>query len=106
MAQPMPFDTITRLIVTKMGQDIEHGDFYVFMNVTRRQIMACQWDGTGFGVYYKRIVEGKCAAPWTSHNDGVMRLSVDELLQILEGCEWTGRVAVTPSPPASSRGLP
>lgn len=43
---PLEFDAMARLIVGKTGQDLKHGDYYVFLNRRRRRLIACQWDGT------------------------------------------------------------
>lgn len=98
-------DALARMVMTKMGQDVVVGDYYVFIGRTRREIRCLQWDGRGFGFYFKRLEreQSRCTAPWCVRNDGVMRLDPSEMRLLLEGSEWVGRVCLSAVPPVSER---
>ncbi len=98
------FDVLTRLVVTKMGHDIAQGDYFIFLNLSRRRLRMLHWDGTAFNVYMKEIRSGRFVAPWMSApGDTVMRLVPEELKHMLDGSMWIAKVTLSPAAPISAR---
>jgi len=93
------FDGLANLVASKMHKDSLSGNYFVFLSRNRRRIKVLQWDGTGFCIYYKRLEKGQFVAPWLAGQGGnSIRLTVNELLLLLEGSEWVGRVSLSPEP--------
>lgn len=92
------FDGLSALVTQGLGRDPLAGDFYVFVNRTRRRAKVLLWDGTGLCIYAKRLERGRFACLWRDAPTAPLRLTVSELQLFLEGSTLVGRVPLSPTP--------
>jgi transposase len=92
------FDGLYALVVESLGRDPLSGDLFLFVSRNRIRAKVLQWDGTGLCVYAKRLEKGRFARLWDVAVDGEVELSASELQLFLEGCEWVGRMPLSPPP--------
>ena len=69
-----------------LGLDPHSGVIVVFRAKRGDRIKVLLWDGSGMGMAYKRLEQGKFAWPKISH--GVMRLSRAQFEALFEGLDW------------------
>ena len=96
------FDGLSAVVVNDLGRDPLAGDFFVFVNRTRKRAKVLLWDGTGLCIYAKRLERGRFACLWRDDGTKTLRLTLSELQLFLEGSTLVGRVAL--SPPIFSLG--
>ena len=92
------FDTLSALVKEGMGGEVLSGDVFLFVGRDRKRAKALFFDGTGLCLYAKRLEKGHFAAVWKRARDGPsVRLTLPELMLLLEGSEWVGQKAVSPA---------
>jgi transposase len=105
------FDGLHALVTNQMGSDALSGDLFLFVSKNRRRAKVLYWDGTGLCVFAKRLEQGHFASPWDRASDNtpmkltaselalfLEELTASELALFLEGCEWAGKVPLSPAP--------
>jgi transposase len=79
------FDSLARVVIDELGRDPMSGDLYLFVNARCTRAKVLHWDGTGLGLYIKRLEKGRFAAPWQRAHDGSITMTASELGLFLEG---------------------
>ena len=100
------FDGLSALVVKDLGRDPLAGDFFVFVNRTRKRAKVLLWDGTGLCIYAKRLEQARFACLWRDSSTSTpLALTVSELQLFLEGSTLVGRARLSPAPfvPTSAR---
>jgi transposase len=92
------FDGLSALVTQGLGQDPLSGDCYLFVSATRKRAKVLVWDGTGLGIYAKRLERGRFACLWRDAEARAVRLTMSELQLFLEGSVLVGRVTLSPAP--------
>ena len=92
------YDSLTAVVAGAMRRDVLAGDLYVFVGKDRKRAKVLYWDGTGLCVFAKRLEKGRFAAPWKHATDGSLRMTMSELTLLLEGSEFVGKLALSPTP--------
>jgi len=92
------FDGLSGLVSQGLRHDPLSGDCYLFVNATRKRAKVLVWDGTGLGIYAKRLERGRFACLWRETEARVVRLTMSELQLFLEGSTLVGRVPLSPAP--------
>ena len=92
------FDGLGALVSQRLARDPLSGDFYLFVNATRKRAKVLLWDGTGLCIYAKRLEQGRFACLWREAEARVVRLTMSELQLFLEGSTLVGRVVLSPPP--------
>lgn len=92
------FDALWGVVTTAMKHDVLSGDYFAFINKTRKRAKILWWDGTGLLVLCKRLDKGRFIAPWERPGEGPMALTPSELALLLEGSDVVGRVRLSPAP--------
>ncbi len=60
------FDALSGIIRNELGRDPLTGEVFVFLSKRRTHIKLLQWEGDGFGLYYKRLEKGTFELPVAS----------------------------------------
>lgn len=94
------FDTLAAVIKERLLLEPLGGAYFAFIGKDRRRCKVLHWDGTGLCLFSKRLEKGRFVAPWEAADaqTGTVKLTVSELLLLLEGSEWVGRVSLSPGP--------
>ena len=80
------FDSLAALIRTELDRDIISGDVFIFLNKRQTHIKCLQWEGDGFGLYYKRLEEGTFEFPDTTTPENTHSIITSkQLTLILQG---------------------
>jgi transposase len=70
----------------------------LFVNAPRKRAKVLLWDGTGLGLYAKRLEQGRFACLWRDAAARVVRLTMSERQLFLAGRALVGRGALSPAP--------
>jgi len=93
------FDGLSALVANGLGHNPLAGDFFVFVNRTRKRAKVLLWDGTGLCIYAKRLEQGRFACLWREPAPAApLRLTMSELQLFLEGSALVGRLPLSPAP--------
>jgi transposase len=92
------FDGLSALVSQRLAHDPLSGDCYLCVNATRKRAKVLLWDGTGLGIYAKRLERGRFACLWRDAGARTVRLTMSELQLFLEGSTLVGRVTLSPAP--------
>jgi len=57
------FDGLSGLVTNELNMEMESGDVFIFINRRQTHIKLLQWEGDGYGMYYKRLEEGTFELP-------------------------------------------
>ena len=87
-------------LVREAGADPFSGALYVFRAKRADRVKIVWWDGTGLCLFAKRLDEGRFR--WPRFEDGVIRLTLAQLMALIDGMEWTRLHAVRPRRPQSA----
>ena len=80
------FDGLSGIITNEMQLPIEEGDVFIFLNKRQTHIKCLQWEGDGFGLYYKRLEEGTFEFPDTTTPENTHSIITSkQLTLILQG---------------------
>ena len=94
------YDSLSAVVKERLHMEPLGGAYFAFVGKDRRRCKVLYWDGTGLCLFSKRLEKGRFVAPWLSADpeNGTVKLTVSELLLLLEGSEWVGRVSRSPGP--------
>ena len=81
----------------QLGKDALSGDCFLFSNRPRTSAKVLVYDGTGLGLYCKRLERGRFACLWKGPPGEPVALTTTELSLFLEGCELVGRQRLSPA---------
>lgn len=79
------FDSLCGIITGIMLTDALSADIYIFINRRRTQLKLLQWEGDGFGLYYKRLEKGTFEIPATEENQLFTTITSAQLKMIFQG---------------------
>jgi len=91
------FEGLSGLVREALGLDPLSGALYLFTNRRRTTAKVLHFDGTGLGLYIKRLARGRFASLW---DDSAASLSLTrtELDLFLQGSHLVGKMTLAPSP--------
>lgn len=90
------YNGLAGLIEGELGQDIQHGDLFLFVNRRRTSSKVVHWDGTGLCIYAKRLARGKFSCLWSGIAGEPLRMTRAELGLFLEGAQLVGKLPMSP----------
>ncbi len=79
------FDGLSGLVLNELNMEIETGDVFIFLNKRQTHLKALQWEGDGFGLYYKRLEEGSFELPAAILEGTHSAITAKQLTLILQG---------------------
>ena len=79
------FDSLCGIITGIMLSNALSSDVYVFINRRRTQLKLLQWEGDGFGLYYKRLEKGTFEIPATEENQLFATITFAQLQMVFQG---------------------
>jgi transposase len=93
------YEGLSAIVRNELRRDVMRGELFLFVSKNRRRAKVLLFDGTGLGLYMKRMDKGRLAAPWERARDGCpVEMTLSELALFLEGSELIGRHSLSPSP--------
>ena len=90
------FNGLLGLVEGTLQMDGVGGDLFLFVNRRRTLSKVLMFDGTGLGLYTKRLTQGRFAELWFRHHAGAIELTSSELALFLEGSPYAGRQRLAP----------
>ncbi len=91
------FDGLAFIVQWQLGKDALSGDCFLFTNRGRTSAKVLVYDGTGMGLYCKRLERGRFACLWKGPPGEPVALTQPELALFLEGCQLVGRQPLSPA---------
>lgn len=91
------FDGLAHIVRWQLGKDALSGDCFLFTNRQRQSAKVLVYDGTGLGLYCKRLERGRFACLWKGTAGEPVALTQPELALFLEGCSLVGKVPLSPA---------
>jgi transposase len=89
-ARPVDFrkgmDGLAALVQQALRTDPFQGDVFIFRPRRADRVKILIYDGTGLGLYSKRLEAGRFS--WPSPAEGMVRLTSAQLTTLLEGLAW------------------
>ena len=92
------FEGLSALVREALAQDPLSGALYLFTNRRRTTAKVLHFDGTGLGLYIKRLARGRFASLWDDAAPAGLSLTRTELDLFLQGSHLVGKVALAPAP--------
>ena len=92
------FEGLSALVREALSQDPLSGALYLFTNRRRTTAKVLHFDGSGLGLYIKRLARGRFAALWTDDCTSSLSLTRPELELFLQGSLLVGKVPLAPAP--------
>ena len=92
------FEGLSALVREALAQDPLSGALYLFTNRRRTTAKVLHFDGSGLGLYIKRLARGRFAALWTDDCTTSLSLTRSELELFLQGSLLVGKVPLAPAP--------
>lgn len=89
------YDGLSALVRDELGCEVLSGDLFLFVNRGRRRAKVLHFDGSGLGLYAKRLDKGQFACLWGGGAGKRIELSAAELSLFLSGCEMIGKIALS-----------
>ena len=90
------YEGLSAIVRNELRRDVLDGELFLFVGKNRRRAKVLVFDGTGLGVYAKRLDKGRFAAPWERGSNGAIEMTLSELALFLEGAELLGRRSLSP----------
>lgn len=79
-------DGLSAIVEGSFKLDPFNGALFVFCNRSRNRVKILEWEGNGFGLYFKRLEKGHFRWP-NPGEDATMTLSGEELSILLGGAK-------------------
>lgn len=92
------FEGLSGLVREALGQNPLSGALYLFTNRRRTTAKVLHFDGSGLGLYIKRLARGRFAALWDDTAPASLSLTRTELELFLQGSHLVGKMALAPAP--------
>lgn len=92
------FEGLSALVREALSQDPLSGALYLFTNRRRTTAKVLHFDGSGLGLYIKRLARGRFAALWADDCTSSLSLTRPELELFLQGSLLVGKVPLAPAP--------
>jgi len=83
-------NSLALLVQEAFKRDPHGGDLYVFRGRSGSLIKALWHDGLGMSLYAKRLERGRFI--WPQATDGVILISMSQLVYMLDGIDWRNPV--------------
>ena len=80
-------DGLAALVQTQFGQEMEETSLYLFCGRRADRIKALYWDGTGYILLYKRLMEKRFQ--WPRNEKELKKLTQQEFRWLMEGLSIT-----------------
>lgn len=90
------YEGLSAIVRHELGRDIMSGELYLFTNARRSRAKVLHFDGTGLGLYMKRLDKGVFAKLWRADHRGALAMTVSELALFIEGAQCVGRQTLSP----------
>jgi len=81
------FNGLTGIIRGELGRDPLSGDVFIFFNRHRNQVKLLQFEGDGYGIFYKRLERGTFELPVLCPGQADAAISWQDLQFILQGID-------------------
>ena len=81
------FEGLSALVREALAQDPLSGALYLFTNQRRTTAKVLHFDGTGLGLYIKKLARGRFAALWDDSAPASLSLTRTELDLFLQGSQ-------------------
>jgi len=91
------YEGLAAIVRNELRRDIMMGELYLFTNARRSRAKVLHFDGTGLGLYMKRLDKGVFAKLWREDGDNALAMSVSELALFIEGAQCVGRQSLSPA---------
>jgi transposase len=91
------FDGLAHIVRWQLGKEVLSGECFLFTNRSRTSAKVLVYDGTGLGLYCKRLEQGRFACLWKGPPGEPVQLTTTELALFLEGCQLVGQQALSPA---------
>jgi transposase len=92
------FEGLSGLVREALGQNPLSGALYLFTNRRRTTAKVLHFDGSGLGLYIKRLARGRFAALWDDTAPASLSLTRTELELFLQGSHLVGKMTLAPAP--------
>jgi transposase len=79
------FDGLSGIVENELKLSMETSDVFIFLNKRQTHIKCLQWEGDGFGLYYKRLEEGSFELPAGIMEGTHSTITAKQLTMILQG---------------------
>lgn len=80
------FDGLSGIVTSELQLPMEVGDVFIFLNKRQTHIKLLQWEGDGYGLYYKRLEEGSFELPQAAIEGGLhSAITARQLSLMLQG---------------------
>jgi transposase len=91
------YEGLAAIVRNELRRDIMMGELYLFTNARRSRAKVLHFDGTGLGLYMKRLDKGVFAKLWRKDGGNAFAMSMSELALFIEGAQCVGRQALSPA---------
>ena len=91
------YEGLSAIVRNELRRDIMTGELYLFTNARRSRAKVLHFDGTGLGLYMKRLDKGVFAKLWRADGHNALSMTVSELALFIEGAQCVGRQALSPA---------
>jgi len=81
----LSFDGLSGIVTNELKMEMEVNDVFIFLNKRRTHLKAVQWEGDGFGLYYKRLEAGTFELPTVTMDGNHSTITARQLMLILQG---------------------
>ena len=77
------FNGLSALVRNKLGHNPQSGQYFVFVNARKTQMMVLYFESSGYCVWAKRLEQGQF--PVKNQSNGIQSLTVSGLHMIVDG---------------------
>ena len=91
------YEGLSAIVRNELRRDIMDGELYLFTNARRSRAKVLHFDGTGLGLYMKRLDKGLFAKLWRTGGQSVLPMTMSELALFIEGAQCVGRQTLSPA---------
>ena len=90
------YEGLHAIVRNTLGQEVTHGDLFLFVNRRRNRAKVLFFDGTGLCILMKRLERGQFAALWERAQGPTLALAPSELGLFLDGSRMVGKIPLIP----------
>ncbi|PUZ19002.1 IS66 Orf2 like protein [Chitinophaga costaii] len=81
----LSFDGLSGIVTNELKMEMALNDVFIFLNKRQTHLKAVQWEGDGFGLYYKRLEKGSFELPYGIMAGTHSIITSKQLMMILQG---------------------